>query len=161
MFVISREFTTFLSALSSEKKNEGLAFWQNDIRFLTVILDGVNDWNDCLIGGMIMPGMDIIVHMRECDRCIGFQYWYGADWLMSRWYTRNLTPSQYERFYLAHNKNSSSIAVSEVLDALAWDRDRDSGSEEMRERWGTYEPVLRERIKRLNPTVHIPLFPSA
>lgn len=150
MLVIHPQFLDFLALLAAKKEGEPLAFWHEELDFLTVFI-GDGDCREYSLGGFFCPHVDIMHKLWSKegeDPFAGFEMSGGIRILLRLHYKKLLGKDGYVMFKAHHNTERHLYHASELLDMWL-------------ERFPATKPEqlarIKEALKKQNPTVHIPL----
>jgi hypothetical protein len=152
---IDPRFAEFLHLLSEKKPGIALAFYSESVDFLTVLM-GWGDLRNYMLGGIIMPGADVLLRWDVAEdaplreKFAGLEIWGGIRGFLSHHY-RKTCGDKYEDYRNSHNLNRGEFSLLEILTLL-----KNEGFE-ANELWSRYENLIMEAIKEQQPKVHIPL----
>jgi len=155
MLGIDPRFLEFLKLLADKKPGTAFAFYNQNIDFLTVLM-GWGDLRNYMLGGIIMPGMDVLLR-RDLpedaplrDKFAGIEIWGGVRGFLSNHYRKSLG-GKYETYKNSHNLSRGEFSLIEILTLLKNAGFKTNGL------WDKYEPLIMEAIREQQPKTHIPL----
>ena len=85
---VCEEWMQFLKILGEKKPDEVITHYQKGIDFLTIVSGTSNDWSDYMVGGIIIPGIDVVLQWKGHsgapeEMFAGIEIWGGAHGMLS------------------------------------------------------------------------------